>query len=133
VTQNDEIQIPVFLTNMSGGPLNVNVKLDSVELPIAGLQPHKGGPAPIQIQGKDTGSVQIQNGKSETLVFAAKATLPAGGATLRVVATAGNLKETDTLDVPFLPAGPKDRVVQKVKLQAGTLDLATLAALKNWV
>jgi alpha-2-macroglobulin len=133
VTQNDEIQIPVFLTNMSGGPLNVNVKLDSVELPIAGLQPHKGGPAPIQIQGKDTGSVQIQNGKSETLVFAAKATLPAGGATLRVVATAGNLKETDTLDVPFLPAGPKDRVVQKVKLQAGTLDLATQPALKNWV
>ena len=133
VTQNDEIQIPVFLTNMSGGPLSVNVKLDSVELPIAGLAPKQGGSPPIQLLGNDTGSVQIQNGKSETLVFQAKATLPAGGATLRVVATAGNLKETDTLDVPFLPAGPKERVVQKVKLAPGTLDLASQPALKNWV
>ncbi len=133
VTMNDEIQIPVFLTNMSGGPLSVNVKLDSVELPIAGLAPHKGGPAPIAFGGKDTGSVKIENGKSETLVFQAKATIPAGGATLRVVATAGNLKVSDTLDVPFLPAGPKERVVQKLKLAAGPLDLATQAALKNWV
>ena len=133
VTMNDEIQIPVFLTNMSGGPLSVNVKLDSVELPIAGLAPHKGGPAPIAFAGKDTGAVKIENGKSETLVFQAKATIPAGGATLRVVATAGNLRFSDTLDVPFLPAGPKDRVVQKLKLVPGRLDLATQAALKNWV
>ncbi|HEY3807703.1 MAG TPA: MG2 domain-containing protein [Kofleriaceae bacterium] len=133
VTQNDEIQIPVFLTNMSGGPLNVTVKVDSVELPVAGLAPHKGGPAPLAFAGKDTGSARIENGKSETLVFQAKATLPAGGATLRVVATAGNLKETDTLDVPFLPAGPKERVVQKIRLATGALDLATQQALKNWV
>jgi hypothetical protein len=133
VTQHDEIQIPVFLTNVSGGPLNVSVKLDSVELPIAGLAPHKGGPAPIAFAGKDTGSVKLENGKSETLVFAAKATIPAGGATLRVVATAGSLKVSDTLDVPFLPSGPKERVVQKIKLSPGTLDLAAQPALKNWV
>jgi len=37
VTQNDELQIPVFMTNMSGGPMEVTVKLESSNLPIPGL------------------------------------------------------------------------------------------------
>jgi uncharacterized protein YfaS (alpha-2-macroglobulin family) len=134
VTQNDEIQIPVFMTNVSGGPLTVSLKVDSSTLPIVGLVQKKDSPPPLKFTGKDTGTVKIENGFSETVVFQAKAAIPIGGAKLRVVAKAGNLEVKDELEVPFLPAGPKDRVLQKIKVDAGTLDLAAKgAALKNWL
>ena len=47
-------QIPVFLTNMSGGTLDVSVSLKSDALPIAGLVQPKSGPPPLQMMGKDT-------------------------------------------------------------------------------
>ncbi|MDB4952487.1 MAG: hypothetical protein JWO36_56 [Myxococcales bacterium] len=137
VTQNDEIQIPVFMTNMSGGPLEVSVKLDSASLAVPGLALPKTGPAPLSFAGKDNGVIKIENGRAETVVFQAKAMIPAGGAKLRVVAKAkgpaGSFEVRDELDVPFLPAGPKDRTIQKFKVDAGTLDLVAKAtALKNW-
>ncbi len=137
ITQNDEVEIPVFLTNMSGGTLDVSVSIKSDALPIAGLVQPKSGPPPLQMMGKDNGAAKIEDGHSETLVFQAKATMPVGGAHLRVVATAkgpaGAFEVKDELDVPFLPPGPKERVVQKLKVDAGTLDLVAKAtALKNW-
>jgi uncharacterized protein YfaS (alpha-2-macroglobulin family) len=138
VTQNDELEIPVFMTNMSGGPLEVAVSLQSENLAVPGLAPPKTPGPPIRFTGKDTGTVKIANGSSETVVFQAKAVLAVGGAKLRVVARAkgagGTFEARDDVDVPFLPAGPKDRVIQKLKLEAGTLDLAAKAtALKGWV
>ncbi|HUJ57480.1 MAG TPA: MG2 domain-containing protein [Kofleriaceae bacterium] len=138
VAQGDEMQIPVFLTNMSGGPLDVTVKLDSQALPIPGLVMPRTSTAPIAMTGKDTGTVHIDDGHAETVVFAAKATLAAGGAHLRVVASAtgraGPISEKDEVDVPFLPAGPKDRAVQKIKIEPGmtSIDLTKSTALKGW-
>jgi uncharacterized repeat protein (TIGR01451 family) len=69
-------------------------------------------------------------------VFAARAAIPIGAAKVRVIATAkGAFTGTvmDEVDVPFLPNGPKDRTVQKIKVQPGPLDLAQQAALKGWV
>jgi uncharacterized repeat protein (TIGR01451 family) len=138
VTQNDELEIPVFMTNMSGGPLEVTVTLKGEHLAIPGIAAPKTGAPPISSSGKDTGTVKIASGFSETVVFQAKAQLVAGGAKLRVVAhakgAAGTFDAKDDVDVPFLPAGPRERVIQKIKLEAGTLDLAARAtALKNWV
>jgi uncharacterized protein YfaS (alpha-2-macroglobulin family) len=138
VTQNDELEIPVFLTNMSGGPMTIEVKLDDSMLALPGLTMPKSGVPPIQFQGKDSGTVKLDDGRSETVVFKAKATQPVGGAHLRVVAKAtgpkGTFETKDELDVPFLPAGPKDHVIQKLKLDAGTTDLlAKATALKGWV
>ncbi|MDQ3301375.1 MAG: MG2 domain-containing protein, partial [Myxococcota bacterium] len=138
VSHNDEMQIPVFLTNVSGGPLDVSLTLTSEHLPVAGLVQPKGTPVtPIMFTGKSTGSVKLMDGRAETLVFAAKAMIPVGGAKLRVIATAkgaaiGTLEVRDEVEVPFLPAGPKERTVQKLKVDAGTLNLSTLAALKGW-
>src|SRR5690606_11821215 len=88
---------------------------------------------PLSFAGKDTGTVKLDNGRADTVVFQAKATMPVGGAKLRVVAKAGTLEVHDEVDIPFLPAGPKERVVYKVKLTAGKLDLAAQPALKNCV
>ncbi|MBS1122314.1 MAG: hypothetical protein H6Q90_4542 [Deltaproteobacteria bacterium] len=131
VTHNDEIQIPVFLTNVSGGPLEVSVRLESQQLPVAGLVQRKDAEAPLAFTGKDAGVVRIEDGRAETLVFSARVTMPVGGAKLRVIAKAkgqaGTFEVKDELDVPLLPAGPKDRVVQKFRVEAGTLDLVAKA------
>ncbi|HEY6174987.1 MAG TPA: alpha-2-macroglobulin family protein, partial [Kofleriaceae bacterium] len=136
VTQNDEIQIPVFMTNLSGGPLEVNVTLKSEYLPMPGLASPKTAAPPLSFAGKDTGTVKIANGFPETAVFQAKAQMAAGAAKLRIVARAkgpaGTFEVKDEVDVPFLPAGPKERSLQKLKLEAGTTDLSKLTALKNW-
>jgi len=137
VIQNDELQIPVFLTNMSGGPLDVTVTLKSEVLPIPGLAAPKVATAPLSFTGKDTGSVKLANGFPETIVFQAKAMMAVGGAKLRVVARAkgpsGTFEVKDEVDVPFLPAGPKERALQKIRLDPGPLDLVAKAtALKNW-
>ncbi|HEY5935760.1 MAG TPA: MG2 domain-containing protein, partial [Kofleriaceae bacterium] len=138
VTQNDELQIPVFLNNLSGGPLEISVKLESSALPVAGLAAPKNAVAPLGFAGKDTGTIKLENGRADTVVFQAKANMPLGGAKLRVVARGkgpkGSFEAIDELDVPFLPAGPKERVVQKFKVAAGPLDLAAKAtAMKGWV
>src|SRR5690606_14557720 len=44
VTQGDQLQIPVFMTNVSGGPLDVQVKLETKVIPIAGLVQPKHAP-----------------------------------------------------------------------------------------
>jgi uncharacterized protein YfaS (alpha-2-macroglobulin family) len=137
VTQGDEMQIPVFMTNVSGGPLDISVQLGSQVIPIAGLAQPKTAPAPITFAGKDSGTLELEDGRAETLVFRAKANLPVGGGKLRVVAKArgkaGAIEVADEVDIPFLPSGPKERVVQKVKLTAGKLDLAAQPALANWM
>ena len=133
VTQNDELEIPVFLTNMSGGPLDVSVKLEGSALPVPGLVMPKSSVQPL-VLAKDTGSVHIDNGHAETVVFKAKANIPVGAAKLRVTANAGRLVAKDEVDVPFEPAGPRDRIVQKVKVEPGTtVDLTKLSVLKGWV
>ncbi|MEP6863149.1 MAG: MG2 domain-containing protein, partial [Deltaproteobacteria bacterium] len=133
VTQGDEIQIPVFITNLSGGKLDIQVKLDSQELAVVGLARPKVSPVPFAFAGKDTGTIKLENGKNDTLVFQARAQMPVGGAKLRVVATAGGITEKDEVDVPFLPAGPKDHAIQKIKVTPGPLDLTKQPALKNWM
>lgn len=137
VTQGDDMQIPVFLTNMSGGPLDISVNLASDVIPIAGLAQPKQTPAPLTFPGKDSGTLKLADGRAETVVFRAKANMPVGAAKLRVVAkargSAGAIEVTDEVDIPFLPAGPKERVVQKIKLTPGKLDLAAQPALKNWM
>jgi uncharacterized protein YfaS (alpha-2-macroglobulin family) len=138
VTQNDALEIPVFLTNTSPGPLEVSVALTSETLAIPGLAAPRSPGAPFAITGKDAGTIKIAAGFSETVVFQAKAVLAVGGARLQVVARArgpaGAFEAKDEASVPFLPAGPRDRVIEKWQLEAGRLDLtAKSAALKNWL
>ncbi len=137
VTQGDELQIPVFLTNVSGGPLDVSLQLVSETMTLPGLVQPKTPVTPLVFTGKDNGHVKLEDGRADTLVFAAKANMPVGGAKLRVVAKAngravGTLEVHDEVEVPFLPAGPTERTIQKIKVDGTSMDLTKLAALKNW-
>lgn len=131
LTQGDEIQIPVFLTNLSGRPQEVQVSLAAESLPVPGLEASASMPSPLELLGKSEGKVRLEEGKSATLVFQARAVLAVGAARLKVVAKGEGYTATDQLDVPFLPAGPRERLVQRIELAEGTLDLAPY--LKGWV
>ncbi len=136
VTHEDQIMVPVFLTNVSGGTLEVSLKLESSVLPVPGIAAKADAPPPIAFAGKDKTTIKLDNGRAETIVFAARAAVPIGAANVRVVATvkgawSGTL--VDDVNVPFLPAGPRDRTITKVQVQPGKLDLGAQAALKGWV
>ncbi len=132
LTQNDEIQIPVFLTNLSGGPQEVKVSLTAENLPVPGMaMPAASLGSPLQMLGKSEGRVKLENGKAATLVFQAKAVMAVGAARLKVTAEGGGFTAFEQLDVPLLPAGPRERMVQKIPLEPGKVELAQY--LQGWV
>jgi uncharacterized protein YfaS (alpha-2-macroglobulin family) len=132
LTQNDEIQIPVFLTNLSGGPQEVKVTLTAENLPVPGLaMPAASLGSPLRMLGKSEGRTRLEDGKAATLVFHAKAIMAVGAARLKVTAEGGGFTAFEQLDVPLLPAGPRERLVQKIPLEPGKVDLAQY--LQGWV
>lgn len=131
VALDDEIQIPVFVTNLSGAKLDVEVSLTAENLAVPGLEQPADVGSPIQFLGKPLGRASIEDGKSTTMVFQARATKAIGAAKFRVTAKGGGHESKEELDVPFLPTGPKSRMVQRIPLEAGTKDLKPLLA--GWV
>jgi uncharacterized protein YfaS (alpha-2-macroglobulin family) len=131
LVDGDEVQIPVFLTNLSGAKQEVRLSLSAEVLPVPGLTAGLEEPSPLKLLGKSEATVTLADGASSTSVFQAKAVRPLGAAKLKVVARAGNLEVRDEADVPFIPAGPRDRKLEQLELTAGTLDLKP--RLKGWM
>ncbi len=123
LTQNDSIQIPVFVTNTSGKDRDVLVEMSAEYLPWPGMPDDPNAPSPIEFLGERKTTIRVEDGKSKTVAFQAKATALVGAATFQVRVSSDNLESFERLDVPFAPAGPKSRETQQVKLTAGTLDL----------
>ncbi len=130
LTQGDEIQIPVFLTNLSGGAQEVKVRLTAESLPVPGMSSASQG-SPLQMLGSSEGRVKLEDGKAATLVFQARANAAVGAARLKVTAEGGGHTAFDQLDVPLLPAGPRERVVKRLELAEGRTELAP--HLQGWV
>ncbi|MBI5069273.1 MAG: hypothetical protein HZB56_13645 [Deltaproteobacteria bacterium] len=131
VTHGDQLQIPVFVTNLSGAPQEVKVALQAEPLPVPGMAPAPSAAAPLSFVGRSEGTARLADGASGTLVFQVKAALAVGAARLRVVARAGPHESREELDVPFLPAGPRERFTRRLEVAEGTLDLAP--HLRGWV
>ena len=136
--QGDRLEIPVFLTNVSGAPMDVTIDATSANLPVPGLPLPTGTASPLTFTGGHTGSVKLADGASQTILLAATVAVPIGAGTLHVVARGrgakGAIEVSESVDLPVLPAGPKGRALSKLKLVAGPLDLkASAAALKGWV
>jgi alpha-2-macroglobulin len=131
VSQGDELLVPVFVSNLSGGPLDVHLTLSSENVPVPGLSSPLDAPSPLKLLGKPEGQVQLKPGESRTLVFHATSVEAVGAARVRVVAQAGALTASESAEVPLQPAQPRERLVQTFKLTEGTLDLKPHLA--GWV
>ena len=124
LVQGDELELPVFITNLSGSHRSVAVKLEAENLPVPGLQGDEVD-SPVEVL---TGSSTLELGEGEggQAVFRLRVRRALGAVTLKAVATADDLRSERQVKAPLLPAGPKVRRLQKVELEAGTLDLAPL-------
>ena len=134
-THEDEIMMPVFLTNLSGGPLEIALEASSSQIAIPGIAAKAGSPPPVAFTKTKT-TIKLDHGRADTVVFQARVSLPIGAAKVKVVATAkGAFNGTlvDEIEVPFLPNGPKDRAITKIQVQPGALDLTKQPALANWL
>jgi len=130
-TSGDVLQIPVFVTNLSGGPQEVQVDLAAEPLPVPGMAPPAAAERPLVLLGRPSGTLRLADGASGTLVFRARAAVAAGAAKLRVRARAGPFESREELDVPFLPAGPRERRVERIELAESSVDL--VPRLRGWV
>jgi hypothetical protein len=131
LSQGDEIQIPVFVTNLSGKAQDVKVSLTAENLAVPGMAMPASMESPLQLLGKSVGKVKLEDGKAATLVFQAKAVLAVGAARLKVTAEGGGHTSFEQLDVPLLPSGPRERKVQRLELASGTVDLSQY--LQGWL
>jgi uncharacterized protein YfaS (alpha-2-macroglobulin family) len=131
LVDGDEAQIPVFLTNLSGAKQEVHLSLSAEMLPVPGLTSAPDEPSPLKLLGRNEATLTLAAGASATAVFQAKAVRPVGAAKLKVVARAGALEVRDEADVPFIPAGPRERKLEQIELTSGTMDLKP--HLKGWM
>jgi len=131
LVDGDEVQIPVFLTNLSGQKQEVHLQLQAEMLPVPGMTTGLDEPSPLKLLGRSEATVVIADGASSTSVFQAKAVRPVGAAKLKVTAKAGSLEVKDEADVPFIPAGPRERRLEQIELTSGTMDLTP--HLKGWM
>ncbi|MEZ4317427.1 MAG: MG2 domain-containing protein [Myxococcota bacterium] len=131
LTQGDTFQVPVFVTNMSGKDRDVTVSMTAEYLAWPGMPDDPNAPSPVEFLGQKTASIRVEDGKSKTVAFQAKATALVGAAKFRVKVESDGLTSHEELDVPFAPSGPKSRDVKQVALTNGKLDLAPL--LSGWL
>ncbi|RKG95223.1 hypothetical protein D7V97_37600, partial [Corallococcus sp. CA053C] len=131
LTQNDDVQIPVFITNLSGKAQDVKVSLSAEALAVPGLAMPADVGSPLQLSGKNEGRARVEDGKSHTFVFQGRAVQSVGAARLVVTVEGGGYTSREQLDVPLSPAGPRERRIQQVELAQGTTDLGPL--LQGWV
>jgi hypothetical protein len=131
LSQGDEIQIPVFVTNLSGKTQEVKVSLSAENLPVPGMAMPANLESPLRLLGKSEGKVKLEDGKAATLVFQGRAVQAVGAARLKVTAEGGGHTSFEQLDVPLLPSGPRERKVQRLELAKGTVDLSQ--HLQGWL
>jgi uncharacterized protein YfaS (alpha-2-macroglobulin family) len=121
LTAGDRAEVPVFVTNLTPDAQTVEVSISS-ELLEKYLGPATQS-SPVRIRGESRRTLRLQPGESGTAVFEAQAVALVGAARIRVDAKAGALASWDQVDVPLMPAAPRERVVQRIELKEGTTDL----------
>ena len=129
LADRDEVEIPVFVTNLSGKSRDISVHVGLDALAIEGAQEAEAmRGSPVRLMGPSTKKLSLADGKGGTVVFHLRAEQSVGAARVRVEARSGALVSSEALDIPLLPAGPRIRTVQKHDLSSGKLDLLPFVA-----
>lgn len=132
ITVEDEVHVPVFVSNVSGKAQEVTVSVEVEEVPIEGVDSAAKLDLPLmELLSSKTATLSLKDGASQRATFTLKAKRQAGAAKLRVTATAGDLSSRDEAIVPFVAAGPRERTVQRIEIEAGEHDL--MRYLEGWV
>lgn len=120
MTEGDQFDIPVTITNMSGKAQDVTVTVDTVNLDTAGEDLDANL---ISVSAPAIPKVSLDLGATKTLVFRAVATAPTGAVQFRVKAAADAIESFENLDVPIISAKPKSRVIKRLEIVSDEVDL----------
>lgn len=131
LTKDDRFQVPVMVTNLSGSPRDIDVRLAAEALDVPGFETPTNADEPVSIEGSYLQRLRLNHGQADTVVFHAKAHAATGAAKFRVEVTSGDLKSVETTEVPLLPAAPKSRRIERLELSSGETDLTPY--LDGWV
>lgn len=124
LNQGDVVDIPVFLTNLSGQDRDV-----ALSLAIEPLGATDG--VPIVVVGADETTLALADGAGDSAVFRVRADAAWGGARITVVAESGDLRSVETLEIPLTTAAPRETELSMVALDDGLNDLGALVS--AWV
>jgi uncharacterized protein YfaS (alpha-2-macroglobulin family) len=127
LTEGDDVTIPVSVTNMSGKSQKIKVQLSTTGV-AAGDTP--AGDV-VRIEGKTEQLVPLEPGKSETVLFRAVATAVVGAASFSVKAEADGIVSHEDLEVPIFSAAPRTRMMKRLVVADGDVDLLPEAA--GWI
>jgi uncharacterized repeat protein (TIGR01451 family) len=127
LTDGDLFNVPVSVTNMSGKEQNVSVSLKTTAIDLGEGMPEN----PIAIEGTGTVKIPLAVGQSQTVVFRAAVKAPIGGVAFAVEAEGDGVESREDLEVPIKSAKARARIVKRLDLSAGELDLK--AELAGWL
>ncbi|HVS12365.1 MAG TPA: MG2 domain-containing protein [Thermoanaerobaculia bacterium] len=114
LTRGDVVEVPAFVTNLSGARREVEVRLEISETGFGGDL--DSGGAIVEAVGDVAATLGLDQGKGGSVRFALRGLAPAGVAEVRVVARAGELESVATTTLPLLPRGARERTVQRVEV-----------------
>ena len=122
---DDRVEVPVQVTNLSGGRREVEVSAA-----VSALGGADGDP-PVRLDGTASRRLTLADGASGIAVFPLLATEATGAARFEVKAVAGGVTVTEGHDLPLVPAAPVERRLERIELAAGANDLT--ASLGGWL
>jgi alpha-2-macroglobulin len=117
LTRGDLVEVPAFVTNLSGAPREVEVRLDVSDTGFGGGL--GAGGATVETVGDVAQTLSLAEGEGRSVRFALRGLASAGVAEVRVVARSGELESVDTTTLPLLPRGARTRAIQRVDLRGG--------------
>ncbi|MDP6932154.1 MAG: MG2 domain-containing protein [Myxococcota bacterium] len=124
LVDGDLAQVPVFVSNQSDEPQDVDVELWVESL--------TGGPSrQVMLEGGTQGELDLAPDESGTVVFQLRSHGGVGGVRVVSRARAGDLESIQKNTVPLAPDRPEYRDVSRVELTSGVIDLDTL--FDGWV
>ncbi len=128
----DEAHVPVFLTNLSGQAQKIAISFTSETIPLPGVvAPEGDAAAAVEVRGPAVRTLELAKDGQGTVIFRLKALATVGAARLKVEAKAGDLTVFETLEVPFTPNAPRTKVVRRIPLPVGEVDLKPY--LQDWL
>ena len=133
LTEDDEAEVPVFLTNLTGEAREIDVEISGEPYDVEGFDatPGDDDTEVLEFPDGDDRSVELADGESTTMYFTTRAARPGGGAEIEVNVESGEHSSLDSGRIPFRPQGQTERQLFTSAISPGTNDLTE--HLDGWV
>ncbi|HUP24477.1 MAG TPA: MG2 domain-containing protein [Thermoanaerobaculia bacterium] len=127
--EGDEAMVPALVTNVSGARRNVTVEISVEDLLGPAFRGDLERSSPVELLGSSRQVLDLADQASGTVRFRLRARPSSGAARIVVTASDGDLRSSESVDVPLLPTGEPIRTVRRIDLREvadaadGELDL----------